>query len=191
MRVKRAGIYRIINIINNKRYVGSSVDLVDRWNKHRYRLRRGNHHSLHLQNAWKKYGEDAFIYETLEECEPSKEILLQREQYYLDLLKPEYNILRIAGSNLGKVVSDETRRKLSDRGKGRTCSEEARKKMSEAKIGNRNASGLRTDESKLKMSEVKKGKPGPKHTAETKCKIGKITTERWRRKRKIRLMMMR
>ena len=39
--------------------------------------------------------------------------LIKREQYYIDLLKPEYNILKIAGSSLGKVHTKETRAKMS------------------------------------------------------------------------------
>jgi hypothetical protein len=57
---------------------------------------------------------------------------LSREQYYLDLLKPEYNILKIAGSSLGYKHSENTLAKL----RGRKLSEEIRAKMSTAKIGN-------------------------------------------------------
>lgn len=48
--------------------------------------------------------------EILEYCEP--ENVIEREQYYLDTLKPEYNILKIAGSTLGYTHTEETREKL-------------------------------------------------------------------------------
>ena len=48
--------------------------------------------------------------EILEYCDSADTI--KREQYYLDLFKPEYNICLIARSSLGRVTSDETRLKL-------------------------------------------------------------------------------
>ncbi len=48
-------------------------------------------------------------------------VLIEREQYYLDLLKPEYNILKIAGSMLGFKHSEATKIKMSiNRGKKHT-----------------------------------------------------------------------
>ena len=57
-----------------------------------------------------KYGYFNFNLEILEYC--NKELLLEREQYYLDLYKPEYNICKIAGSSKGRIVKDPTRLKL-------------------------------------------------------------------------------
>jgi group I intron endonuclease len=59
-----------------------------------------------------KHGYSNFTLEILEYCEPENAI--KREQYYLDLLKPEYNILKVAkrGSSLGRPKAcDKTRRK--------------------------------------------------------------------------------
>jgi group I intron endonuclease len=58
-----------------------------------------------------KYGYSNFTLEILEYCDSSETI--QREQYYLDLLKPEYNILLTAGSRLGSKHSEQTRAKIS------------------------------------------------------------------------------
>jgi len=58
------------------------------------------------------HGYSNFSLEILEYCEPDKNIILEREQYYLDLLKPEYNILSTAGSSLGHKHSKETRDKI-------------------------------------------------------------------------------
>ena len=59
-----------------------------------------------------KYGYYNFKLEILEYCEPSK--CLEREQYYLDLLKPEYNILKTAGSPLGSKHSEDTKKRISE-----------------------------------------------------------------------------
>lgn len=85
-----SGIYIITNIINGKRYIGSSKSIRKRLWKHRSLLRHNKHENEHFQNAWNKYGEDKFVYSVLEECDI--DCLLDREQYYIDTLKPEYNI---------------------------------------------------------------------------------------------------
>lgn len=60
-----------------------------------------------------KYGYNKFSIDILEYCESS--LLIKREQYYLDTLKPEYNILKITGSSLGYKHSLETLLKLKKR----------------------------------------------------------------------------
>lgn len=72
------GIYRIKNKINDKCYIGSSVNFDDRKNLHFSLLRRGIHHSIILQRAYDKYGLEFLSFEVLEHCE--KEILIEREQ---------------------------------------------------------------------------------------------------------------
>lgn len=96
MRKQICGVYKIVNIVNDKIYVGSSKDIEKRWDNHRTALNERNHANTYLQNAWNKYGSANFRFEIIEECEPS--IQFEREQYYLDLLKPfddiGYNIVR-------------------------------------------------------------------------------------------------
>ena len=91
-----------------------------------------------------KYGYSNFKLEILEYCEPSK--CIEREQYYLDLLKPEYNILKTAGSTLGFKHTEETINKF----RTRKHSEETKKRMSVV------YRGKRTEEAKKRMSEAKK-----------------------------------
>lgn len=63
-----------------------------------------------IYKALLTYGFDNFTLEILEYCEPSE--LIKREQYYLDLLKPEYNILKVAGSRLGAKHTPEAIAKI-------------------------------------------------------------------------------
>ena len=102
-----SGIYAIRNEVNGKMYVGSAIDIARRLAKHRYQLRGGVHPSKHLQSAFNKYGDAAFETATLELCEDHQ--LVEREQYWIDHLKPEYNKRLIAESNVGLSTSPEQR----------------------------------------------------------------------------------
>jgi group I intron endonuclease len=64
-----------------------------------------------IYSAILKHGYDNFSVDILEYCEIN--VLIEREQYYLDLLKPEYNILKIANSRLGSKQSETTKIKIS------------------------------------------------------------------------------
>lgn len=109
---KVCGIYAIVNLINHKRYIGSSINTRKRWYGHKLHLRKNKHHSAHLQNAWNKYGEDSFIFVVLEECNESE--LIQREQFYLDHLA-DYNASPTAGNCTGVKHSDATKSRHSAR----------------------------------------------------------------------------
>lgn len=104
-----SGIYKIVNILTKKFYIGSAKNIKRRWSYHKSSLIKNLHSNNHLQKAWNKYGEENFEFEIIEECSSEKDILLSREQFYIDTLKPEYNILRIAGSNQGRIYGEETR----------------------------------------------------------------------------------
>lgn len=90
LKLNFCGVYMITNYVNSKRYIGSSIHIGQRLWEHRSHLRHNKHDNSHLQKAWNKYGEDNFNYSILEKCSP--EDRFAREQYYVNLLKPEYNI---------------------------------------------------------------------------------------------------
>jgi len=94
----KSGIYKIINPINGKFYIGSSYDVFHRWKKHQQKLNSITHPNIHLQRAWTK-NNGHFIFEVVEHC--STKIVVEREQYYLDTLKPHYNISPPADLNPG------------------------------------------------------------------------------------------
>ena len=89
--LNQSGIYEILNTVNGKRYIGSAVYIVGRFARHRMHLRRGTHHSVHLQRAWNKHGEEAFEFRPILFC--TKDMLLYYEQLAIDAFKPLYNIL--------------------------------------------------------------------------------------------------
>ena len=91
------GIYKIVNTVNKKYYIGSTEEsFIKRWYNHINALRKGSHKNIHLQNAWNKYKEISFSFEILEICNASE--CLTREQIYLDKYNSEilYNINPLA-----------------------------------------------------------------------------------------------
>lgn len=134
----KSGIYRWINNINGKCYVGSSIDLVSRlYCYYSLKFLYENKDTSLICKALLKYGHSSFTLEILEYCEPA--MCLKREQYYIDLLNPEYNILKIAGSSLGHIRSDETKLKITKARLGSTHSQETKDKIAEAIFGRKHS----------------------------------------------------
>lgn len=100
-----SGIYKITCIVNNKFYIGSAVDFYRRLHTHSSHLKNNKHDNRYLQAAWNKYGKDSFIFETLKFCK--KEDLIKTEQWFIDNLKPDYNLSPTAGSNIGYVQTEQ------------------------------------------------------------------------------------
>jgi group I intron endonuclease len=84
------GIYKIINIINNKFYVGSAVDLKRRKARHFSELRTGKHNNKHLQAAWGKYGEQAFVFVVVEEVHVDADLLAAENIWLKEHVGKEY-----------------------------------------------------------------------------------------------------
>jgi excinuclease UvrABC nuclease subunit len=114
---QKSGIYMFKNLINGKRYIGSSENLKRRFLQYfNTNFLLINTHML-ISRALLKHGYFNFSLEILEYCEPPK--CLAREKYYLKLLKPEYNIsLDPTAPFAGRTHSDESRKKISDAKKG-------------------------------------------------------------------------
>jgi len=129
----KSGVYRFTNLINGKSYIGSSSSINRRLREY-FNFNQISKGNRTINKALLKYGYSGFKLEILEYCEPSN--CIEREQYYLDLLKPKYNILKTAGSSLGYPHSEEAKKKISEAKKNMT--EETKKRMSEAKKGNKN-----------------------------------------------------
>lgn len=116
---KISGIYKIINKLNGKYYVGSSEDIKIRWGKHKSSLKGNYHWNPKLQNAWNKYGKENFDFVVVEsEIIPTR--LLEIEQKYLDIAKenPETNYMIVYDATApmrGRKSSEETLRKLRAR----------------------------------------------------------------------------
>lgn len=200
---KISGIYKIINNINDKYYVGSSNNIYKRWKYHKQDLNRGNHRSQYLQRAWNKYGEDNFTF-VVTELIILDELLLQIEQEYLNIACQEkekcYNSSFVAGkiemneitrnkisqSHKGKKLSKETKEKLRQCNLGKRLSEETKKKISDAhkgKVLSQPKGWHHTEESKKKISQKLKGK----YVGILSHKFGTKHTEEWKKQWRERL----
>lgn len=102
--MKKCGIYIIKNKINNKVYIGQSVDIMCRWYAHRNSAKGKSQDSYtKIHTAMNKLGIDNFYIEILEECEYSK--LDEREIYWIDFFnsyKNGYNMTLGGDSNRGE-----------------------------------------------------------------------------------------
>lgn len=192
-------IYLRTNLVNGKQYVGQTVNFVNR--ERDWKCLKSNYSSGIIDRARKKYGLENWKVEILRECETQDE-LNEWEIYYIKELntkKPNgYNLTDGGFGNSGRIVSEETKKKMSIalKGKytgekafaygvkrteeqkqylreihlGKKHSEEAKKKMSEAQKGKR-----MSDEAKKKISEANKGREpwlkGKHHSEETKKKM--------------------
>lgn len=157
----KAGIYRWVNKVNGNTYIGSSVNLGRRFRVYydfSYLSVRINKAKSRIYSAILKHGYSNFQLDILEYC--TKENAISREQYYIDLLKPEYNLNSTAGSRLGSILSEETREKMSISAKGHKHTEETKKLISLANkgINNPNFGKTHSEETKALISLARLGK---------------------------------
>ncbi len=181
-----AGIYQILNTVNGKIYVGSSVNLQKRYMSHLCELNKNNHSNKHLQRAWNKYKEHNFDFEILQLVKNPKS-LIECEQFWIDKTncvnqKYGYNSSPTAGNTLGVKFSEETKKTMSVKRKGRKLSKKHIQQIIKSNTGRKH-----TEETKKKMSEIAMNNPlrssmmtgeknpfyGKKHTQESREKMSK------------------
>jgi group I intron endonuclease len=98
---------------------------------HQSNLRNNKHKNQYLQNAWNKYGETAFVFGIIEYF--NQDVLIEKEQYYIDITPKKYNLRLTAASNLGLSMSVETKEKIRNKALGRTPSTEVKSLLSTLK----------------------------------------------------------
>lgn len=134
------GIYKITNKINKNFYIGSSKNIEERWKKHLriYKNPNMKEYEYPLYRSFRKYGEENFELEVLEEFEKyDQETLIEREVYYYELLKPDYNQMRPALTPIYNPTEEERKeRSIKYTGEGnpfygKTHTEETKKILSD------------------------------------------------------------
>lgn len=147
-------IYKIINVINNKFYVGSAVNFEKRKARHLWRLRRGDHANKHLQAAWQKYGDKAFVFAVVEVVPDSADLLTAENVWLKEHVGKDYCY---------NIAMDATAPQLGMSGSknamwGRTFSHTDAAKE---RIGVASKARVQTTEEKAKRRETMRGKPQP------------------------------
>lgn len=151
------GVYAIQNTVNNKVYIGSAAkNFKSRWKQHRNELNGGSHHNRHLQAAWKKYGEQTFVFIVLELTQPQHCVNAEQkwiDQYDAANAQHGYNICTVAGSTLGVKHSDEARKRQSERQRGRST-------------------GVGRKHSDITKDRIRKAITGTKHSEQHNTNLG-------------------
>ena len=147
-----SGVYKITNLVNGKIYIGQSIDVENRLNEHK----RNYKHNQHLTNAINKYGVDKFTFELL--IATDIKYLNRLEKLFIrkyDTMNPDKGYNKDSGGNANYVISDETRKKMSDAKmgdknpkywKGKKRSAESIRKTAEGNKGK-----TRSDEQRLNI----------------------------------------
>lgn len=144
----KSGIYMLTNRLTKDTYIGLSKDISSRF-KNYFNLSYIKSSDRLISRALVEYGYPKFSVTILEYCDKSN--LLVREQYYLDNLKPKYNILKIAGSSLKSKHTEETKAKISNSVKGVYTKGKSSIELIRQKALNRK----HTEDIKLKMSAIR------------------------------------
>lgn len=185
-------IYKILNLVNDKFYVGSTINKKVRFRQHRKLLRGNRHHCKHLQAAWNKYGEDKFDFRVVEEV-PEAIVLQGVEDRWLkehvgkeycyntgySSMAPWRNAPAHITPNFGKAVTEEQRQQISQTLKefyaqdyfnhprvGKQHTEETKAKIGEkvrqAAAEGRGGAFIPSEETRQKMSDALKGNQNAK-----------------------------
>lgn len=174
------GIYKIINVVNNKFYVGSAVNFSRRKARHFSELRNSRHSNSKLQNAWNKYGEKSFVFVVVEEV-ADKALLLETENRWLkehvgqdycynigaDATAPTLGWSGELSPTWGYKHSDENKVKIGVASKARVQSEEEKTKRRKSMKGHHVSTATRAKISATLSGEGNYwyGKKRPDHSA--------------------------
>ena len=122
-------VYKITNNIDGKFYIGITIrDFKKRIAGHIHSAKNGSEYAL--PRALRKYGPENFTFEVIDSDATSIEHLKQLEIWYIENLKPEYNLTKGGDGLFGYIWSEESKLKNSLSQKGRKLSEEHKRKIS-------------------------------------------------------------
>lgn len=181
-------IYKITCTENNRVYIGQTKNKRKRWDEHKYDLRRNQHHSVYMQRAFNKYGENSFKHEIIETCSSAK--VDEKEIFWITFYDSTNKLKGFnleSGGNKLKQLAQETKDKISAKNKVNyehtkfaLNSPEAILKRSVSNTGKKRSVKFRN-----RMKEIAESRTGEKnsffgkqHTNETKRKIGEANRGR-------------
>lgn len=167
--MKISCVYKIINKVNNKIYIGSTRNYIKRITSHRNLLIKNKHPNPYLQNSCNKYGIDCFEFSIIETIEP--QFLIKSETKFILLNKSDnrefgYNQQMASSSRAGLEHSNDTKRKISNSMINKVRSETTKQQISESM---KKAATKRQQSSYDKMAKTKLNKPIPSLYKKVKC----------------------
>jgi group I intron endonuclease len=152
---KPYGVYKIVNLITNDFYIGSTIEYFDkRWQKHQSDFKHNKINNTILKNAFNKYGFENFkmipIYTFINRrnSKTEKKIVTFLEEKLINRLKPKYNICqkptRGGCPNLNKKLSEEWKNKIKEKSKLYRHSEKTLKIVSDNNKENKSVYEVKT-----------------------------------------------
>jgi len=167
-----SGIYKIICLSTGKIYIGSSVNIHDRWSVHKCELRSNKHGNKYLQKAWNKYGEQNFEWQILQPVE--SELLMAMELEWFNKTQccdPKYGFNMSKNPNnvmLGRKHNEQSKLKMSNAHKGKFLTDKHKNNIRNYRIGQK-----QTEETRQKIGIAHRGKKVSTKTIENMKKAQK------------------
>ena len=154
----KSGIYQIKNTLNGKVYVGSAKDFEKRWKRHFKDLENGVHSSIKFQRSFNKHG-NVFECSVLEEIPYEKDLIIERENFWIKELNSKINGYNIADASFGDVLSnhplkEEIAKKRAETVKAKLENVNARLKESEKEYLLQLSVGIFVSDSKIDDRKV-------------------------------------
>lgn len=175
-------IYKIVNLVNDKFYIGSTTNKKVRFRQHRKLLRGNRHHCKHLQAAWNKYGEEKFDFRVVEEVPVAVSLQKVEETYLVKYVGQSYcyntghsadapwrNAPAHKTPNFGRVMAEEQKQQIS---------QSLKTFYAEDYFNHPRVGKTHTEETKQRISEAKKGQ----NAGENHYRYGKTVSEEVRKK---------
>jgi len=167
---KIKGVYKITSKLKStKFYIGSSMHIKRRWDGHRLRILNNRDCCPILGHYFRKHGIDDMEFEILEQFDnPTKELLLEREQFYIDTLSPPLNASKTARTRYGSKNSKEANKNVIKSLKSRDHPTRGKKrppevcaKISESLMGHPVNKQTRKNQSRVAKKGFKEGRQHP------------------------------
>jgi len=146
-------IYKTTNTITNKSYIGYSSDWKSRRRLHKLNSKKNNKNYI-FYNSIRKHGFENFVWESIYQSLDKQHTLEVMEQYFINeycTMWPHGYNMKFGGS--GGNLSDQAKKKISEKRKGIIFSDEHIKNLSISHLGKKH-----TEEQKIKISNSLKGK---------------------------------
>ena len=113
--MKISGIYKITNTATGDFYIGSSKDVKRRWREHKCQSRWNECPNNPIYIDMQEYGTDKFVFEVIAEVEIEK--LKEKEQKFIETLKPTYNNYNANGFDFERYKEYQKEYQKTDKGK--------------------------------------------------------------------------